>query len=489
MENKIGQLLKSTIIYGAGGFLNRLISFLLLPLFTAYLTPVDYGISSMLLLVSSFASPILSLGLGVSTGICYFENNDNDRKSAVIWTSFIIMLISSLIFLIPGIWLSGKISFILFKSTDYSYLVFIALIYTGFSILVQPFMWRLQFENRAKKFVVLTTTATIISICASIIMVIFLKQGVKGLIESWLIGQTVTFLIFILFAAGSLRLRLNSILVKELLRLGIPMIPSFACLFLLSQGNRFILQWLKGLEFVGIYTVGFNLGMLMNIIVGGFTTAWMPYFLSYKDKPEEAKVLFSKILTYYVFLFGSISLLFYALAKPVVIIMTQPAFYEAYKSIGPSATAQFLTGVFSILLPGVYYAKEVKIITLIQIVTVAITSILSLIFIYYRGLEGTIVSLVFGYLILILLQYIWNIRRKGTYQNVNYEWKKLILFVFFYIGFSIFTYLDKTSSLWAELILNSIMFFILICVVYKLLEFKERQFLLDFGKSILMKVK
>lgn len=48
MRVELARLAKGTLIYGLGGVLNRFIGFLLLPLFTSYLTPAEYGIAAIL---------------------------------------------------------------------------------------------------------------------------------------------------------------------------------------------------------------------------------------------------------------------------------------------------------------------------------------------------------------------------------------------------------------------------------------------------------
>ena len=106
----------------------------------------------------------------------------------------------------------------------------------------------------------------------------------------------------------------------------------------------------------------------MSVPVDALTVAWVPYFMSFIDRREEAEVLFGRIVTFYVIGFGTLSLMFYIFARPVVMLMTQPAFHNAYQAIGLSATAYFFSGLYSLLLPAMYFAKEVKYQTLIQAV-------------------------------------------------------------------------------------------------------------------------
>jgi O-antigen/teichoic acid export membrane protein len=190
-------------------------------------------------------------------------------------------------------------------------------------------MLYLQFEERVKLYVALTVMTMLVSISLSLLMVVILRRGVQGMIEAGLIAQGINLTLFSMSTISRIKFRFNLPLSKELLQLGIPMIPSFAFLFVMQASDRYILQWFKGLEIVGVYTIGYNLGLLMNLFVSAFQNAWVPYFMSFVDKRDEARALFGRILTYYVLGFGVLNLVFFIVAKPAVMLMTQPAFYEA----------------------------------------------------------------------------------------------------------------------------------------------------------------
>jgi hypothetical protein len=80
MERPFWQLARGTLIYGIGGILSRFIGFLLLPVFTSYLTPTEFGISALLGFIGFLVTPVFSLGLGAAMGICYFDGDDRRRK-------------------------------------------------------------------------------------------------------------------------------------------------------------------------------------------------------------------------------------------------------------------------------------------------------------------------------------------------------------------------------------------------------------------------
>jgi O-antigen/teichoic acid export membrane protein len=95
MKEALLALSKDSIIYGVGSVITRFIGLATLPLFTTYITPAEYGILAVLALLAMFVQPIFSLGLSAAMGLSYFEKDDLTAKSTVVWSMFVINLVSA----------------------------------------------------------------------------------------------------------------------------------------------------------------------------------------------------------------------------------------------------------------------------------------------------------------------------------------------------------------------------------------------------------
>ncbi len=156
-----------------------------------------------------------------------------------------------------------------------------------------------------------------------------------------------------------------------------------------------------------MYVVGYNLGLVMSLIVSGFTTAWMPFFLSFSRDPESGRERLSRAMTYYVIAVGTLTLLFFVWSRPVVGLLAASAYQDAHIVVGYSAAAYFLVGVFSLLLPPLYYAKQVWAVTLIQGVGALVAVFLQTALIARLGVLGAGIGLTAGFLLLCFLLYAW----------------------------------------------------------------------------------
>lgn len=477
MKGGIKHLAFGTVIYGLGQSLNRLIGFLLLPLFTKYLTPEEYGVVALLALVSYVVTQISGLGFGTSLGIVYFKEDNISHKNKTIWTAFIILLCSCTLASLLVSLASNIISSIVFHTTEYSLLVVLSCFTVMLNAVVsQPFILSMQFEGKSRLFTVLNLVSTLITAGLNILFVVFLGWGVVGWVVSNLIGSVIYFLIFYLVSANSCA-GYDKILGNLLLKLGLPMIPSFLFLFFIQYSGRYFLQLEKGLADVGIYNIGYTLGTISSLAVSSFVIAWYPYFNSYVNNRHEGSLKFSKIMTYYVVCFGFLTVAFFLFARPLVVLFTQPPYYQSYILVGPVALAHVFSGLFSLALPGIYFAHEVKYINVVQFVCCCIVLVLNVTLISCFGMLGAAIAMASGFGAMPILQIILN--KSRGYLPVKYEYGKILIFLIIYVAAVIPTFYYESISISVNIIVSTAIMIALFCCVWNMVGKNEREQMLS----------
>lgn len=476
MRSQILRLGRNTAIYGTGQVLLRMVSLLLLPLYTSYLTPSDYGISSVLGVMTYFLAPIFALGVSGALGMVYFAREERAERAATIWTAFVTVGVSATVLAVGGWVVSNHLAELLFagseSSYDLGYLVTVALVTAAMSIAAQPLLAELQFAERARAFVAFTLSSSALSIALSVVLIVGLRRGVAGFIEAAAIAQALTLAAVTVVSLREMPFHVRRTLARELLVLGVPLIPGFLAIFVMLQANKILLQAEAGLDELGIYTVGFNIGLLMTLLVTAFTSAWFPFFSSFMQRHDQAGALFARVMTYYVLGAGTVSLLFFIGAQPLIRVATQPAFWGAYVSVGPSAAVQFLIGVHSVLVAGMYFAKAVRPGVVIQGAAAAVSILLNLLLIPPLGAAGAAVALVLGFVTMIVIQHGWNVARVPF--RVPYEWRRLAAFAFIYVVTAWFFLWDRDIPMVAELALSVAAAILVIGLVLALLTPDER---------------
>lgn len=420
----VNQLVNSGLIYGLGGALNRALSFIALPFIARYLQPAEYGVISMLLMMGVILTALFSLGLGTSIGARYFAKEAPSERNAVIIGALLIMLASSASLVVLGLWNAEAIGVLLFQVNSYTYLVKISIVATAVGILVQPWQLKLQFEQKAKRFVVASFGSSAASFLLIILLVIVLKKSVEGYMYALLISQAITFALFALAAREGVRHWPAKNEMRLLLLEGIPLIPSFVFIFVIQNAARYSLRSYHGLEAVGVFTMGTSIGMAMGLFVEAFSRAWAPFSLSYMNKQEEARQLLARLTQYYLVAFGYLTLLFFFFAKPVVMIVLPHIYGDAYELVGLAASAQFFLGFFTVLLPSLYFARKLYVVTLLQGVAAIIATIMYITIIPMLGSLGAGLAVAISNLLLALLLLTW-VRKDTDCYKIDYQQRKI----------------------------------------------------------------
>lgn len=483
MKEALLALSKDSIIYGVGSVITRFIGLATLPLFTTYITPAEYGILAVLALLAMFVQPIFSLGLSAAMGLSYFEKDDLTAKSTVVWSMFVINLVSASLLILLAWTQPTFLAGVVALPDHYSHLISVSLTGTALTILVTSFMQHVQFEKQASLYVAITAMTTFTVIFISIYTVVFLGWGVEGMVYGQVLGNIITFLAFLATSLKSTFPKFSGRIVIDLLRSGIPLVPSFVFLFILMNANRYILEWHAGLDSLGIYSIGFNLGMAISIVTGGIATAWYPFFISFLNRQDEAQILFGRLFTYFFMAIGWLCATFFIFAKPVVHILTQDEFYEAYLVVGFVALANFCIMLFNFFLPSLYFRKNVKHVSVVQGSAAIVSVPISYLLIERYLIVGAAVAVFISHLLMAIFLYTWNRLGEDESFAVTYDWRRVLhisvsftLLVILYFYFS--TYFGSFEML-------ASMFFTLLCLgaIYFLLSGDERMAILMFLRS------
>src|SRR5262249_10593018 len=84
-------LLKHSSIYGIGTVLSRAVAFLLLPLYTRYLTPTDYGVLELIDTTTGLVGIVVGLGVSTSVSRFYYQRETEAERNRLMSTVYILV--------------------------------------------------------------------------------------------------------------------------------------------------------------------------------------------------------------------------------------------------------------------------------------------------------------------------------------------------------------------------------------------------------------
>lgn len=462
----IGRLLRGTMVYGAGNFVNKFLSFLLVPVFTRFLRPQDYGIMAMLGLLNMVLAGLFSLGTINALGICYFGEEDPGRKPKIVWTAVAIVLVNCAVWLAVA-WLTAPaISRFLLRDARYSGLIMLSLFTLAVNSVNTPLLAYLRMEEKAFAFVRISIAGAALTLVLSIVAVVYLGRGVKGMLEAAAVASTVSLLLALISVIPSIAPGWNSKVVGSLLRIGYPSIFGMGAFFVIDWADRYFLERMIGIGEVGIYSVGYTIGMVMALVAEGtFGSAWPPFFMSFMGRREEATVLFGTILKYCVFGFGTLTAMFFLFARPVLVLMTAPAYWEAATVVGMIAAAYSLKACYLVLLPPLYFERKLHIQTAVEWLAAGLNAALCLLLIPVFRMRGAAGATLLSYIALPLLTF-FAARR---YMPISYEWNRMAGFAALLVAAAVVSVGFALLPIWGHVTLGVLAAVGLLLVTYQLL--------------------
>ena len=226
MFQRLKALGRDLAVYGAGDVATQAISFLLLPVYVRFLSPGDYGVLALLLMVEMLAKILFRWGVDSSFMRMYYDCPDQPARRLLASTIFLFLLAANGAVL--AVALDGRAQPLarhLFGSVSQAPALQILLVNTflaGFFFI--PFH-ELRIQRQSGRFIALTVTRSLATIVLRLTLVIGFRLGVLGVVLADLITT-------VLFGALMLPRFLALVgpvfsprLLREALRFGLPRLP------------------------------------------------------------------------------------------------------------------------------------------------------------------------------------------------------------------------------------------------------------------------
>src|SRR6185437_9144892 len=128
MIERLKELARHSAIYGLGSIVARILGVLLLPLYTRYLSPSDYGLIETLVALTAVLTALVAQAMKSAFFRFYFDSAELERRLLVVRTAFWYVMAASTAVLVLGVALSRQISWVLFHTHSHGNLVIAAFI-------------------------------------------------------------------------------------------------------------------------------------------------------------------------------------------------------------------------------------------------------------------------------------------------------------------------------------------------------------------------
>lgn len=391
-------MIKNSIIYIFAEVLNKAIPFLLLPILTRYLTPADYGMIASFSAFVAFLSIFIGLSIHGAVNINFFKTSKKDLKIYIANGLFLLLITTLLVGFIVFIFQTPlKNKFLL--DSEWLY-IGIILSFSQFITLLNLTLWIA--EKKPKSYSIYQISQTFIISSMSILFVVSFHYDWRGQVIGNILG-TLSFSLFsfyLLYKRGYLEFKYNKNDMKDLLHFGIPMIPHNLSGWITTSGDRLLLITMVGVSATGLFTVGFQIGMIMSVLVSSFHKVWNPYLYEKLSAGEfliKSKVKIVKFTYLYFFITFLLLLLLNFIAKYIFIYLIDIDYAESYRYVIYILITYGLNGAYFMVVGYIFYFKRTKQLAYITFSSSVLHLLLSYIFINLYGAIGVAYSGVLSY--------------------------------------------------------------------------------------------
>jgi O-antigen/teichoic acid export membrane protein len=451
---QLGRLGKQSAIYGLGSLVSRILAVLLLPLYTSYLTPQDYGKVAVLTAFSAVVVILLRAGISTAFFRFYFDAEDDGGRMLVVRTSFWFTMTMATAGLVVGSVFAEQLS-AAFRGVG-AELVIATFVGIWAQMNYEQLTSLFRVEQRALGFGLASLANVLVTVCAMVVFVAEFHWHALGLIVGNFTGTLTVYLVLLAYRRYQLGLQFDRHLLREMNRFGMPLVPSALALWAINFIDRILITWIDSQHATGVYSIGVQISSAIVFLLFAFRTAWPAYAYSIKDD-SEAKTTYGFVLTYLLLLTCWVSTALGCLAPWIVQHLTsKPSYYGAERTVAPLCFSLAAFAGYTVVAIGVGRARKTQFNWVITGLAAILNAALIVALLPPLGIFGAALASLIAY-VAMFLGMVWNAQHV---YPVRYQWRRVALIAIASGGLTIVGRLTR-GPLALELVLAAALPFVL----------------------------
>ncbi len=489
MSNKsdIGRFFKHSSIYAIGNILNRVGAFLLLPLYTTYLSVGEYGTLELFYTVSAVVSGVLGVGIAHATLRFYFEYDDIKDRNAVVSSNLLASALITSFGIIIVIIFDKEIANLVFKDLEIDVLLglYIIMVTMILELSSQVCLAYIRAREKSLFYVIVSLVKLIIQVSVNSYLIIVEEAGIIGILAGNLITVAIGWLVLIYFTLSNCGIRFHFDKFKSVIIYSFPFLLGTLVGIVAVNADRFMLNAFLGLEAVGIYALAMKLTLLIEVLVAEpFSKSYGAYRFSIMKNPDAAET--QNKITKYMSIIVSLVLVFIVYSShEIITVMSDPEYYTAVIILPVlifSGGFKLFTYIFQ---TGILYAKVTKHMFTISVIGCLSIVALNYIFISLFGLLGACIAKVGASLIVLFVtNYI-----SQKYMKIEYPYLTLIKVLIITVIFIFLGVWVNELEFWIAIFYKMLLMMLLMTTLYYsgVLSVKEKLYMINIIREKILK--
>lgn len=409
---------RHSIVYGAGILFGRVVAFVMLPIYTHYLTPSDYGVMELVAMTLNIIA--IAAGTRIGAGILryYWMTNDPDGRNAVVSTTLIVIVLTYTAACVPTILAANPLSRLVFGTPEHGYLIRLAASSLAFSALSWVPLAYARARGLSTLYVVSDGARLALQIPLNVVFLAYFGLGVESIFLSTLIANVVMGVGLTAWMLRAVGTRFSRGATRNLLRYGIPLIATEIATFAMTFGDRYFIQAESDSAAVGLYALAAQFALLVaGIGYRAFEMVWEPTRFAVANRSDRDE-LYARAFVYLNLSVVTCAMGVSMLSVDVIRLLTPPEFHPAAVLVPFLACSFIFQGWIGLQDVGIHLRERTEFIAVANWIAAGVALIGLWIFVpRYLGMGAAVVTL--GAFFLRYLLIFWFSQRLVP---VRYQW-------------------------------------------------------------------
>ena len=420
MFQRLKALFFHTAIYGVGDVATSLLNFLLLPVYTRYLTPTEYGVITLLIVLEAVSKILFRWGVDSAFLRLYYDCTDDRARQRLTSTIFFFMLAANSVVVLAAMGGASTLGEWLLGTREHTNLLRLVLLNTFvISFFFLPYSL-LRIQERSKPAAVLAFSRSAAVLVSRLLLVVGAGLGVWGIVLADIIVSALFALVAAKWVLSLLRLTFSRAVIREALHFGLPRLPHGLAHNAIALSDRYLLSVFATVTDVGMYAIGATFSLALKLFLGAFGQAWGPFFLGVMKQPQPEQI-YRSVTTYVlaieVLLVAGLS----AVGGDLIRLMTTPEFYDAAAVIPWIALGVLFQGFYQLTSVGLSITKQTRYYPVATGLAAATSITANVVLIPRFGVLGAAWANALSYLVLATVALYFS----QKFYPIPYEWARL----------------------------------------------------------------
>lgn len=424
-----------TIIYAFGNLSAKLTGFILLPLYTSNISVADYGTLGLIETISQFLSAFLAFSL--PTALLRWSSSEKTvlSQKSIVFTVLIASLGILGVFNLIAYPLTNALNKLLvWDDPRFAFYLMLSFPVISFDILNLLVLNLLRFHERPGLYIIINTVKLALILSLNIYFITYQGRGVDGIILSQFIGSLALNILSLPFLIRNLVPKFNFKLLKEMMAYGFPLVFASVSALVLSLGDRFVIDFFLTKEDLGVYTLGYRIGGVINVfILQSFQLGFLPFAYKMHEAGDSSR-FFAKVLTYFTFVLVLSALVLSVFARETIITFApdNAGYWSAYIVVPLISLSFVIKGLQYYFSLGLHYVKRTSYNAWIVIVSAVVSLGLNFLLIPVIGIMGAAITINIATLVMAWLY----LHYSQKFYPIPFEYRRIGLL--FAVGFVLF---------------------------------------------------